>query len=282
MIMNRILTNSRAVGLVIAACLGGAASAASPALAQCAAPACNASAHHWSGIGYTSSTDGRTAIGMWQASPGKYYPTMCRWNASLSKWMLVANHQTAPAPYAAAQLTGATSICLGTGNDQIERFTVATSCWLSAPGGSITVVPFDNNGHELKVSGEGGNDVIDLRTMTGPGALCGGTGNDQLLGGNGYQYMSGQNGADLLNGGPNTDNVRGADGGDVLTNSTYTDGADLFRGENDNDCLVFVFANIDPASSCGPGADHYTTISGRPPIECETPTNDCCSLSDAC
>ena len=94
----------------------------------------------------------------------------------------------------------------------------------------------------LTVSGDDGNNVIDLTAVTGTffnpnleiivdgndgddfirgsldiaSTLNGGDGTDVLFGGNRADLLSGGNGQDLLNGGDGNDTLNGGDGGDII------------------------------------------------------------------
>lgn len=271
--------NIRQIGLLVG-CLTVSGLAASRADAQCANATCNQAADHWN-FNNLIAGPWNVQVGM-MLSGGVYRPMICGWADALNKWILSGadsnQHQ-----YATAQLADDTSLCGTTGADRIRIATTNVTCWNGRNPNIVagTLLPFSNNGHRLSISGGDGNDVIDLAFDAVPGdhALCGGFGNDNIQGGINAEYVSGGHDHDMLYGGRGSDNVRGTTGQDVL-NHIAGDGTDYLRGEDDIDCLNAPTASqVDPASSCGTGSDFYR---GQRLTSCETLTNSCCAVTDAC
>ncbi len=134
----------------------------------------------------------------------------------------------------------------------------------------------------LTVSGDDGNNVIDLTAVTGTffnpnleiivdgddgddfirgsldiaSTLNGGDGTDVLFGGNRADLLSGGNGQDLLNGGDGNDTLNGGDGGDIINGEV---GDDLVNGGSSGDTI-----------NGGSGADTLNGQSGADTITGDT------------
>ena len=134
----------------------------------------------------------------------------------------------------------------------------------------------------LTVSGDDGNNVIDLTAVTGTffnpnleiivdgndgddfirgsldiaSTLNGGDGTDVLFGGNRADLLSGGNGQDLLNGGDGNDTLNGGDGGDIINGEV---GDDLVNGGSSGDTV-----------NGGSGADTLNGQSGADTITGDT------------
>lgn len=89
-----------------------------------------------------------------------------------------------------------------------------------------------------------GNNILNAAGFTGPTALSGDAGNDQLIAGSGGSLMAGGPGNDTLVGGAGSDLLLGGDNDDNLAGGAGTDlldgagGADSLQGEADNDILT--------------------------------------------
>ena len=235
------------------------------ASAQCPS-SCNQSTHHWN-LGYTSGSESDSYVGMANLG-GTYYPAMCN---GVNIYNIDTNFA-----YSSAQLTQNTSFCTGGGNDKVQLLESGRWCYTS--GFPVWVEPFDNNQKRLTISGESGNDSIELgldfksRGAVGDHALCGGSGNDTLYGGYDYQYVSGGGNDDRVWGGRQDDNVRGNSGNDTVLHPTY-EGRDKLRGEAGNDC-IYAGGSTQSGSSCGDGADKYQS-NGSQLSSCETAVSSC-------
>ena len=134
----------------------------------------------------------------------------------------------------------------------------------------------------LTVSGDDGNNVIDLTAVTGTffnpnleiivdgddgddfirgsldiaSTLNGGDGTDVLFGGTKADLLSGGNGQDLLNGGDGNDTLNGGDGGDIINGEV---GDDLVNGGSSGDTI-----------NGGSGADTLNGQSGSDTITGDT------------
>ncbi|MCA9103843.1 MAG: hypothetical protein KDA83_00375 [Planctomycetales bacterium] len=95
----------------------------------------------------------------------------------------------------------------------------------------------------VEVSGLGGNDRIDVRTLRRSAVLRGGAGNDTLLGGGRADRLDGGSGNDTLRGYAGNDRILGGSGNDSIdggSGNDYLDGQsgnDRIKGGTGNDVL---------------------------------------------
>jgi RTX calcium-binding nonapeptide repeat (4 copies) len=267
------------VALSVALCAALACGMATRASAQCST-SCNKLTDHIVLSGDWSGAD-NVRIGMVIGTAG-LYPAVCRWKPNPGWWQLEA---IGPRAYTGGMLTEDTSICTGGGNDRVV-VDDSTLCAVP-PIGFVNLTPLIIQGAQLSVSGEGGNDTIDLSaaligsSIPEQGAnICGGTGDDILIGTNGNDYISGQENNDYLDGLEQDDNLKAATGNDVLrTRNISATGVDKLRGETGSDCF-WVDAPISTASTCGaPEHDFYDRASGvSVPLDCDQSVPDCCAV----
>lgn len=91
-----------------------------------------------------------------------------------------------------------------------------------------------------------GDDVADARTFSGPVALDGGPGNDQLYGGAGADALEGGDGDDVLDGSAGDDALGGGAGDDALNGGP---GADALSGGAGIDAATHVMLAPAPAAT---------------------------------
>ena len=97
-------------------------------------------------------------------------------------------------------------------------------------------VCYDNNSvRNIRISGLGGDDHIELRPSVAQRALLlGGEGGDTLIAGSGATSALGGAGTDTIHGGPRADRLRGGADNDVIHGGG---GNDIIRGDRGSDYL---------------------------------------------
>jgi hypothetical protein len=102
---------------------------------------------------------------------------------------------------------------------------------------------------KVYVDGRGGDDVIDISTITKPATIIGGDGNDSITGGLGANSIFGRAGDDTIVGGPGNDLLEGEDGNNSITGGAGNDtiyagtGNDNVDGGTGNDSIFAVSGN---------------------------------------
>lgn len=271
-IVKRLATGLALLGFGWAASTGVAA-------AQCAT-SCNPATHHWNLSPTTSADDWR--IGMVKVN-GKYHPARCNVVNPASPNQLAIDYNYT---YDMPQLTENASVCMSAGADKWKFIESTMTCLsINIP---VTIYPFDLNGKRMVISGETGNDTLEIGIGVGAAgtvgqyALCGGADNDRLIGGYDVQYLYGQAGHDWMWGGRQNDEVRGGSGQDVIQHPSQ-EGTDLVLGEGDIDCM-FVNGPVQATSSCTWEwfVVNYYQSNGTSIDACTDPIANCCSVSPAC
>ncbi|HEY7117659.1 MAG TPA: hypothetical protein VH475_13805 [Tepidisphaeraceae bacterium] len=101
---------------------------------------------------------------------------------------------------------------------------------------------------KIRITGAGGDDVIDASAATVPVSIDGGEGADSILGGQAADIVVGGAGDDTLFGGGGADTLRGGDGNDYLNGGP---GADSVFGDAGNDQLFALDAARDTIDGGG-------------------------------
>lgn len=135
-------------------------------------------------------------------------------------------------------------VCVGSGNDTVKVLAAGETFSCHSLGLPIQMTPWQYNGFELAVYGQGGAD--NITGGDGRDQLCGGTGNDKLLGRNNINELNGGPGNDDLTGGTDIDYLLGAEGDDIII--------DLGTGGFRNVCAVSP-APITPSRMEGGGGN---------------------------
>ncbi len=112
----------------------------------------------------------------------------------------------------------------------------------------------------------GGNDKLDLATLTLPATVLGGDGNDTVLGGSANDSLQGDGGADSLNGGSGNDSLSGGIGKDVVIGGagtdTYFERTDAANVTITNTTIVGVGATPTSSETIGTDMEAIRVIGG--------------------
>lgn len=253
------------VSLTLGALLLGTASVSR---AQCPST-CTQSTEHWT----FPNTSGSADVVYLGFLPGY-------WNGSLQWAPALCEGTTAYLPsnlatlFSTAQLRADSSFCLGGGNDDAHIIPAGET----KACGSVVLYGVGDNGYELTISGENGNDsmwsIYIASWYTGDLNLCGGSGADELHPGSGSDYVHGAGDNDNILNSSGYDNIRGGTGNDVLHHTT-TDAMDLVRGEDGSDCVEVALGYYAAGSSCGDGDDYYDIEGDSLGGTCETGVGTC-------
>ena len=132
-------------------------------------------------------------------------------------------------------------------------------------------VCYDNNNvSNIRISGLGGDDHIELRPSVAQRALLlGGDGGDTLIAGSGATSALGGAGADTIHGSPSADRLRGGADNDIIDGSGGNDimrgdqGSDYLEGGDGNDLMYggdstdVMFGGAGNDTMFGEGGDDY-------------------------
>ena len=117
----------------------------------------------------------------------------------------------------------------------------------------------------------GGDDQVQMGSITFPTLIEGGSGDDQLQGGDG--------GNDTIYGGPGDDQLQGNGGDDVLVGGS---GDDQLQGDNGSDSLTQNGDNSSGDVDCGDNDDGVCDCDGNIPDECGVCDGDNSTCLDCC
>lgn len=228
------------------------------AITGSASAQCQAASHHWTFSALGSSSD---SVSLGMRNVGKYWvPAICKDN-------LVYN-TTSLYRYTSNLLEADASICTGAGHDNVD--VIASGATKAC--GKVTLKGFFDNGYELYISMEAGNDGASAYYYNGDTRIWGGDGNDVSYGGPGSDFLSCGAGDDFAMSNAGSDDMRGGAGKDWLMHS-YIVGHDYIRGEDGDDCIESYVETV-AGSSCDAGADKYQRYSDQL-ASCEAPVEDC-------